>query len=221
MTEVTPQASTITRKIAVALLIALASVTVFTACSSKTDYAASGPCDSSSAKELSEDETNQVNQLLSDGMAKQNAGAYDEAMDSYEKVLAIDCRNKAAYYDMGLLAQVKQNTSDAERYYGYAIQIDPTYSPALYNWAIIKHDAGDVQGAISFYKTAVQADPNFAAAHLNLGFALQEVGQVDEGQASLDTAVQLDPSLASRIPAPVQPTVTPTVTVSPTAVVVP
>jgi Tfp pilus assembly protein PilF len=151
----------------------------------------------------------QANDLVNAGVKAQTAGRTAEATDDYHKALAIDPRNKFAYFDLGVVDQAAGNGTMAELEYRTALQYDPNFVGALYNLAVLRTQAAPTE-AMVLYRRVIAIQPTDAAAHLNLGFLLIAAGQKVEGKAELDRAVALDPTLASRIPANLNATPTPT-----------
>jgi tetratricopeptide (TPR) repeat protein len=151
----------------------------------------------------------QANDLVNAGVKAEAAGRTAEAADDYHKALAIDPRNKFAYFDLGVIDQAAGRSATAELEYRNALQYDPNFVGAIYNLAVLRTQAAPTE-AIDLYRKVIAIQPIYAAAHLNLGFLLIAAGQKVEGKAELDRAVALDPSFASRIPASLKATPTPT-----------
>jgi Flp pilus assembly protein TadD len=167
---------------------ALALVTLGTGCGSSGTAATAGQA---SAK--------QITDLFNAGLAAHNQGNVSLAVSDYQRVLAIDPRNKFALYDLGLIQQESGQATQAETLYRQALNIDPNYSVALFNLAILRTASGP-QEAVDLYRHAITLNPKDASSHLNLGFLLVSLGQRDEGGAELRLATGLDPRLASRVP---------------------
>jgi tetratricopeptide (TPR) repeat protein len=135
-------------------------------------------------------------QLLTAGLAAQNAGHTQVALDDYQAVLKQEPGNKYALYDLGLIYQNKGNTAAAEAQYRAALVSDPNYVPALFNLAILRTKAAPYE-AVDLYRHVIALQASYAAAHLNLGYVLRSLGQVTEGNAEIAQAVALQPSLAA------------------------
>ncbi len=119
---------------------------------------------------------------------------------SFNDVLEKEPRNKYAFYNLGLIAQVSGDKPVAETNYRQAVSIDPKFTSALYNLAIVRKAVGDTTSAITFYRQAIAADPNNPAPHFNLGILLRATGDKALGDAEIAKAVELNPALASRVP---------------------
>lgn len=126
-------------------------------------------------------------------------GQYAAAVADFLAVVKTDPKSQIAWYDLGVIADRDNETSQAERDYRAAIAADPTYVPALYNLAALLAPT-EPHEAIPLYRQAVAQKPNDADARLNLGFALLATGQKAAGRAQLAEAIKLNPKIASRVP---------------------
>ena len=123
-------------------------------------------------------------------------GRIDEALVIYEAVLKADPANKLALYNIGLIAQGKDQTDDAIAKYDAVLAIDAQYMPALYNLGLLYAAGGQNDKAISLLRKAIEVNPSFAPAKYNLGKLLISTGSNDEGSKLLAEAITLDPTLA-------------------------
>src|SRR3981081_1518462 len=89
----------------------------------------------------------QANDLVWSGMKAQGLGKMTEAADYYHKALAIDPRNKFAYYNLGVLDQAAGGTPTAELEYRTALQFDSNFAEALYNLAVLRAQAAPAEAA--------------------------------------------------------------------------
>jgi tetratricopeptide (TPR) repeat protein len=132
---------------------------------------------------------------LDEALALHTAGKLDEAAKAYGVVLASDPKNKFALYNLGLIAQGRQQYDEAIKRYEASIATDPAYMPALYNLGLTQVAKGNLVGAIASLRRAVAVEPKFAPAKFNLGKALVANGQADEGSQLVAEAIALDPTL--------------------------
>ena len=131
---------------------------------------------------------------LEQGLQAHVEGRIDDAERAYQAVL-LDGPSKFALYNLGLIAQGRGATEQADAYYRQALVIDPDYWLALYNLAVLRANAGGIDEAMRLYRRTIDTNPEWAGAHLNLGILLVAQGRKREGLAEIDTALKLDPSL--------------------------
>ncbi len=155
------------------------------------------PSRSASASATAEE---RAQQLFNAALAEQKAGQLSSAERGYLAALKIDPLYYAAYYDLGVLYQATNRTSDATLAYEKTLIANPTFQPAIFNLAIID-STSDPKSAIVLYKRLQQLHPqNPAAVAFNLGLVYREIGSVADGNAQLRYAVSIDPALAAKIP---------------------
>jgi len=137
--------------------------------------------------------------LLNAGLKAQQDHQLAAAVADYLQVLKLDRSNRAAWYDLGVVAQDQGYPTNAEHDYRQAVAADPHYVPALYNLATVVA-ATSPSAAVGLYQEVIALAPRNAAAHFNLGLAEESVGNITGGQAQIAQAIKLQPSLASRVP---------------------
>ncbi|MFF7971874.1 tetratricopeptide repeat protein [Streptomyces sp. NPDC007905] len=135
------------------------------------------------------------------------------ATRTFRQVLAIEPRNKVAWYDLGVVAHQQGKTADALKAYDKALQIDHKYASALYNEAVLLKPS-DPDRAAELLKRAITATPKAATAHLQLGLILASKDRDDEAEDEFRRAVAADPSLHSQVPEPYRDDVSPSPTSS-------
>jgi tetratricopeptide (TPR) repeat protein len=133
--------------------------------------------------------------LLKQGINQAQAKMYDQAVTTFNNVLALDPTNVYALYNLGVINQTQNNTTAALDYYSRAIAVDGTYTSAMYNKAIIL-ESSDLNEALSLYKQIVAINPKASTAWLRMAFVYAEQGQPALAQAARAKAIALDPSLA-------------------------
>jgi tetratricopeptide (TPR) repeat protein len=136
-----------------------------------------------------------VQVLLKQGINQAQAKMYDQAVTTFNNVLALDPNNVYALYNLGVINQTQNNTTAALDYYNRAVTVDSTYTPALYNKAIIL-ESSDLNGALALYKQIVAINPKASTAWLRMAFVYAKQGQPVLANAARAKAVALDPTLA-------------------------
>ena len=134
--------------------------------------------------------------LINTGIAQANAKQYQQAETTFRNVLVLSPKNKFAWYNLGLLAQVQNKAADALADYSRALSIDPKYTPAMYNKAILL-ERTNLRSALALYQQITSINPRAATAYLREGFVYQRLGDKGRAKQARARAVALDSSLAT------------------------
>ena len=140
------------------------------------------------------DEGQKANLALAAGLRLQAAGDLDGAAAQYEAAILHDSSSKLAYYDLGLVWQLRSRPDDAELDYRRCLKVDADYAPALYNLALLRGQRDPTEAEL-LYRHVIRLQPANAAAHYNLGLLLRQAGRTTEGDAELATARSINPAL--------------------------
>ena len=76
---------------------------------------------------------NKARPYINLGVAYFNAGAYDESIETNQKVLQIDPKSAQAYYNLGLVYQKKGNLTKAIAMEKKSLEMDPTFDMPYYS----------------------------------------------------------------------------------------
>ena len=133
--------------------------------------------------------------MLHKGIAQAQSKQLGQAVTTFNNVLLLSPKNVLALYNLGVIDQMENKTSQASAYYDRAITADSTYTPAMYNKAIIL-EATDLNGALALYKQIVAINPKASTAYLRMAFVYAKQGQATQAEAARSKAIALDPSLA-------------------------
>jgi tetratricopeptide (TPR) repeat protein len=117
---------------------------------------------------------------------------WEDAVDAYRRVVAIDSTYAAAWNNLGLLLHRMGKYDDARRAYVTALEQDPTLCEAAYNLGSLWEDLSDVEQAIRHYRLALELSPDYSDAHFNLAAALARAGRGDEAGRHWERYLQLD-----------------------------
>ena len=101
------------------------------------------------------------------GCERQRANAFDEAMDCYNKALALDPRNGATWYNRALALQKLGRRTEALASYDKALEIDPCDTLAWNNKGLILAALGRHAEATACFDWALAIDPENAAGRYN------------------------------------------------------
>jgi tetratricopeptide (TPR) repeat protein len=117
---------------------------------------------------------------------------WEDAIDAYRRVVAIDPGYAAAWNNLGLLLHRLGRYDEARDAYTAALAASATCAEAAYNLGSLSEDTGDVEEAIRCYRRALEVAPDYADAHFNLAGALARAGRGDEAVAHWQRYLDLD-----------------------------
>ena len=133
------------------------------------------------------------------------AGLYDDAIEAYTSVIAIDPNGAAAYNNRGVAYANKGQHDRAIEDYNKAIALNPNGADAYNNrgvayafqeqWAYLER--ATYERAIADYNKAIALNPNYAAAYINRGSAYGFKGQHDRAIEDYNKAIALNPNDAA------------------------
>jgi tetratricopeptide (TPR) repeat protein len=117
---------------------------------------------------------------------------WEEAIDAYRRVVAIDPTYAAAWNNLGLLLHRMGQYDEARQAYGMALKQDERCCQAAYNLGSLHEDQGDVELAVRQYRLALEIAPDYADAHFNLAAALSRAGRPQDALRHWQRYVELD-----------------------------
>ena len=117
---------------------------------------------------------------------------WEEAIDAYRRVVALDPSYAAAWNNLGLLLHRLGRYDEAQEAYASALTQDDHCCQAAYNLGSLHEDRGDVETAIRYYRLALELAPDYADAHFNIAAALSRAGRPTEALRHWQRYVELD-----------------------------
>ncbi|MGC4749597.1 tetratricopeptide repeat protein [Micromonospora sp. DT201] len=138
--------------------------------------------------------------LLKLGVEQGQAGNIDAAKATFEKVVAAEADNKFAWFNLGFIAQSRNQADEAVDNYDKALAADASYKPALYNKAIALEGKAPTT-SIEIYRKVVSIDDKSSTAYLRLGMLLSQSGDDAAARNAFQSAIRLDKGLTSAVPA--------------------
>ncbi|MFG1677597.1 tetratricopeptide repeat protein [Micromonospora sp. NPDC049282] len=142
--------------------------------------------------------------LLKLGVEQGKSGDLDAAKATFEKVLTSDANNKFAWFNLGFIAQSRNQPDEAISNYDKALAADAKYKPALFNKAIALEGKAPTT-SMDIYRSIVSIDNKASTAYLRLGILLSRSGDDAEARDAFKAAVRLDKGLTSAVPAEYRP----------------
>src|SRR3989449_9713409 len=117
---------------------------------------------------------------------------WEDAIDAYRRVVAIDPTYAAAWNNLGLLLHRMGRYDEAGSAYLSALDHDPQCCEAAYNLGSLHEDRGAIEEAIADYRKALELSPDYADAHFNLAGALARSGRDGEAIKHWQRYLELD-----------------------------
>jgi tetratricopeptide (TPR) repeat protein len=117
---------------------------------------------------------------------------WEEAIEAYRRVVALDPGYAAAWNNLGLLLHRLGKYAEARGSYEAALKQDPGCAEAAYNLGSLDEDCGDVDAAVAEYRRAIGLSPDYADAHFNLAAALARAGRNAEAARHWQRYLELD-----------------------------
>ncbi len=127
------------------------------------------------------------------GRFSRQRGRLQEAVNCYQKVLALKPDHAEACIALGNVFQEQGRLDEAIASYRRALAIKPDYAEAYNNLGIIFDDTGRLEEAVGCLRKALELKPDFAEAYVGLGNAFTDQGKLDEAIASYRKTISLKP----------------------------
>lgn len=100
-----------------------------------------------------------------------------EAIEAYERAVAADGANVAAWINWGRLLHEQNRLAEAEKIYRRALESCGPDPLVLFNLGVVLEDMGQTNAALESYRSAIEEDPNLADGHFNLARLYEAQGQ--------------------------------------------
>ncbi len=121
---------------------------------------------------------------------------YNNALDYYKKVVAIDNSFYQAYYQLGVVETRLKNNRGAIKAYVKAVEAKSDFYQGWYGLGISKRSDGDNQGALKAFQKAIDINPGYAKAYCAMGDIYYKTNKFDKAKSSCQQAIQADGSYA-------------------------
>lgn len=97
---------------------------------------------------------------------------YQEALECYDRALAIDARHEASWVHRGTVLEALGRTQDTLGCCDHALQINPASEQALLTKGMMLGALGQIEEARTYCDRALKLNPRNEQAWINLGAAL-------------------------------------------------
>lgn len=143
-------------------------------------------------------ETNVIAEAYTNlGVALQQQGDRDGAIDSYRHAVKVKPSYTQVYYIMGHALRDKGDLKASIDCYQQAANIKPANADAFNNLGTAQQHNGEPEAAIDSYKQALKISPACAEAYNNMGSAYLEKGDLDAAIDSYKKAIEIKPDYAN------------------------
>ena len=93
---------------------------------------------------------------------------YNEAIETYKKVIEVNYTNVESYMGIGFVYYQMDSVEQAYKYYSLATKIEPTYAGAYFSKGLCAEDLGRKKEAAELYQSCLNIDPKFTRAQEHL-----------------------------------------------------
>ncbi len=138
--------------------------------------------------------------LQAQGELHESQKAYDEAISSFNHVLALDPHRPGIHYRMGriylsrfLEVQKTEDRDAAMREFNAELAIDPGNGNAKYELASMQADLGNPDEARQLYEQVLEHYPDFEEALVGLGGVCLDSQKPEQALIALEHAIKLNP----------------------------
>jgi tetratricopeptide (TPR) repeat protein len=129
-------------------------------------------------------------------VALQGEGRFDDALDRYQRALALRPEYAPALNNMATAYRAAGRLDEAVTTYRRALAAQPDFPDAQYNLANALLQQGSADEAIGRFESALRSMPDSADVHNNLGTALADKGRAADAIREFQAALALDPASA-------------------------
>lgn len=128
------------------------------------------------------------------GLALLADGRRDEAIQEFQRAIALQPTHAYAQFQLGVQAMTSGNPAGAQPYFTAALAADPHYVDARVNLAHVLAQQGQAEAAVALYREALAEQPA-ADIRVNLAGQLIQLGRMDEVAPLLEAALAEAPDM--------------------------
>ncbi|MCF8299392.1 MAG: tetratricopeptide repeat protein [Saprospiraceae bacterium] len=145
-------------------------------------------------------QTEQIENLIEEGVSLHDKGKYDEALKKYDKALKLDETNMVAIAEKSYTLMAMKKFDEAISVCKQGIKTDPDSKSlrSIYtNYALCLEYNDKIKEALKIYDEAINKFPDYYQLYFNKGITLIRSGEVDEAILSFEKSIMLNPNHAS------------------------
>lgn len=141
---------------------------------------------------------NQLEQLLKEGIAYHDKGQYDKAIESYQKMLALDPNSAIAYYEISMSYMYAKQYDLAIEYSSKAVERGGRYSvPALVVKASSLSNLNRIDEAIELLEETIDTHEVDVMVYYNLAICYLRLNDLEKAERALVAGIYDNPLHAS------------------------
>ena len=125
------------------------------------------------------------------GMVLETDNKVQEALDDYNKALALQPDFAIVYNNRGNILMNRQKNEEALQDYNKAIELQPDLAQAYNGRGVLLMRQKNFESAISNYNKAVELKPDYREAYYNKAICESNLGKKDDACRSLQSAMRL------------------------------
>ncbi|MDA0746579.1 MAG: tetratricopeptide repeat protein, partial [bacterium] len=133
---------------------------------------------------------------FSTGTLQSTLGRKQEAIESYQKAIALKSDFAEAYSNLGNTYQDLKQYENAIASFQKSVDLNPNFADAYSNLGNALQAIGRTEDAIVYFQEAVAHKPDFAEARYNLGNVFLAQGQFEKAIPHYRQAIQINPNLS-------------------------
>lgn len=137
-----------------------------------------------------------IPQAIQHGLQLHTSGYVLQAIDIYQKILAVEAKNAEVLHLLGVAYAQQQQYGKAETYILQAIQQNSTHAHYYNSLANVYWYQQALDKALHHYQQALKINPSQAEAHNGLGNVFKAKNQLDKATEHYQQALQLNPRYA-------------------------
>lgn len=118
---------------------------------------------------------------------------YAEAVDAYERAVAVDPDYADAWCNLGTVLYSQERRARARECFERTLELEPHHLEGHLNMAAMFEESGRLESALAHYKRALAADPLGADTHVSLALLYQRLSLPGRSREHWRRYLQLDP----------------------------
>ena len=126
------------------------------------------------------------------GVALFQHGLYQQAVESFEQVVATNANDPEAYYNLGTLHLRLNHFDEARSYLQQALKLRPNYPEAWNNLGMMAAQQGHAEEAEKSFEQALELRPSYEIALVNLGNVYRHTHAYAQAEDTLKRALALE-----------------------------